>query len=340
MTDLTIIMPCYNKEEYIEESLQSIFAQKTRFSFKIIVADDNSSDKTLDIVDKYAMRYPGTITVLKSNVNQKLFKNVIRAYAMLDTPYFCVLDPDDYWTSDLHIENALSFLSTHEDYTIYSSGFQCLKHDASIEQCIFSSIPVTSDFNDYVNGRAVIAFTLTCVYRNVVFLKGIPPRVLELESKTKEKTFRGDSFRTFLHIRAGLAYFSPGVEACYRLTDSGVFQGMGAVGQHLLNAELYADFWRYDFGKHVEFLFQSYNLFRNAKKEFLSLMSQGALPNFDLAKIGMALYELELLYMQEHEKMHSYCFNRFSLKRRVIYRLLAKRLEKDYRRFGAALFSS
>ena len=47
---LTIILPTFNKKDYIAQTLDSIFMQKTIYSYQVIIADDASSDGTLDIV--------------------------------------------------------------------------------------------------------------------------------------------------------------------------------------------------------------------------------------------------------------------------------------------------
>jgi len=252
MADLTIIMPSWNKEKYIAEALDSIFAQKTSFSYEIVVVDDHSTDRTLEIVAEYERRHPGVITVLRSDVNLKLFRNVRRAYAICKTPYFCVLDPDDYWTDARHLDKALTFLAGHPDYTIYSAGIEHLSPDGTRRPCGFPAEPVDSSFRDFLYGRAAIAFTQTCVYRNVVFSEGLPPLVENPSTPEMERSFRGDSFRNFLHIRLGKAHFEPGVEACYRLTDEGVYQGLDEEGRLRLNAQLYADLWRFDGCAHRE----------------------------------------------------------------------------------------
>lgn len=264
--DLTIIMPLWNKAKYIADALDSIYRQKTRFSYHIIVADDHSTDGSLNIVARYEAQHPGTITVLKSDTNQKLYKNVIRAYAITKTPYFCVLDPDDFWMSEAHVENALSYLSTHPDFTIYSARIQPLGKDGERRPCLFPTRAADSDFADYLRGKSVIAFTQTCVYRNVVFSKGLPQRLLEYESPTKERTLRGDSFRNFLHIREGKAHYSPAIEGCYRLTGEGIYAGTNSFDQHLLNAQLFVDIWQYDKQQHVELLYRSWKIYRKAKK--------------------------------------------------------------------------
>ena len=110
MADITIIMPSYNKEKYIAEALDSVFMQETSYNYHIVVADDCSSDKTVEIVRQYQEKYPDKITLLTSDKNQKLYKNILRAYEITKTDYFCVLDPDDYWIDKHKIQKALRLI--------------------------------------------------------------------------------------------------------------------------------------------------------------------------------------------------------------------------------------
>ena len=255
MAEITIIMPVWNKERYIAEALDSVFRQQTSHSYRIVVADDHSTDRSLEIVADYDRRHPGVITVLRSETNLKLFRNVRRAYEIADTPYFCVLDPDDYWLDDGHLEKAVGFLSAHPDFTIYSAGIERLERDGSRNRCReFPETAVDSDFGDYLAHRSVIAYTQTCVYRNVVFAKGLPEKMRTPPVASMEQTMRGDSFRNFLHIREGKAHFSPGVEGCYRITDDGVYQGVSVAKQLAMNARFYEDMWLYDDRRHDELL--------------------------------------------------------------------------------------
>lgn len=52
--DLQIIVPAYNVEYFLEECINSILTQKTKYTFKVVLIDDGSTDRTGEIADKYA----------------------------------------------------------------------------------------------------------------------------------------------------------------------------------------------------------------------------------------------------------------------------------------------
>lgn len=260
---LTIIVPLYNKEKYIAKMLDSIFAQKTKYDYNILIADDHSTDRSLEIVHEYEILHPGVITVLRSDTNQKLYKNIFRAYERISTAYFCVLDPDDFWSDEKHIENALDFLEEHKEFSIYSSGITRLNPNGEKVDIAFARASKVSTFEDYLDGRAVIAFTQSAVYRNIVFTNEVPEKIRNFNSPTKERTFRADSFRNFIHILEGKSYYNPTFEACYRITDEGIWAGSSDAKRNLLNAEIFADFWRYTNRKRL--LFRSFRFYIRAR---------------------------------------------------------------------------
>lgn len=61
---VSIIIPCYNVEEYVSEAIESALNQTYR-PIEIIAVDNNSADRTLKILKEYERRYPDLITVLE-----------------------------------------------------------------------------------------------------------------------------------------------------------------------------------------------------------------------------------------------------------------------------------
>lgn len=243
--DLTIIMPSWNKEKYIAQALDSILAQKTSYTYHILVADDHSTDHTLDIVDEYASRHPGLFTILRSDTNQKLFKNVRRAYALCKTPYFCVLDPDDYWTDPLKIQKALDWLEDHRDFTIYATDSSVCDLDGQSHPHFGYTEPDDSDFSDYLLFNAKLGCTQGSVFRNVVFSRGLPEKIAGDLRPDQEASFRGDSFRNLIHIHEGKAHFEPEITAVYRVTTEGLWQGCSRRKNRRHYCQMMADFNEY-----------------------------------------------------------------------------------------------
>jgi rhamnosyltransferase len=54
--DISIVMPCYNGEKYLNEVLASIYQQRTRLRYEVIIIDSGSTDRTLEIASNYPVR--------------------------------------------------------------------------------------------------------------------------------------------------------------------------------------------------------------------------------------------------------------------------------------------
>ena len=61
---VSIIVPVYNVEKYLEKCLDSLVNQ-TLDSYEIIVVNDGSPDNSQEIIDKYVEKYPGIVFAYK-----------------------------------------------------------------------------------------------------------------------------------------------------------------------------------------------------------------------------------------------------------------------------------
>ena len=59
---LSIIVPCYNSQDYMDRCLESLLVEKE--NVEILIIDDGSTDRTAQIADDYAREYPQTIRVI------------------------------------------------------------------------------------------------------------------------------------------------------------------------------------------------------------------------------------------------------------------------------------
>ena len=58
---VSICSTTYNLEKYIAEAIESWLAQKTNFEFEIVICDDCSNDKTIEIIESYIQKHPNKI---------------------------------------------------------------------------------------------------------------------------------------------------------------------------------------------------------------------------------------------------------------------------------------
>ena len=92
---ISVIMPAYNAEEFIEEAIASVAAQ-TVTDWELLVIDDGSRDKTCQIVGELAKRDP-RIQLLVNEENMGAAGTRNRGLDIHKGQYVALLDSDDYW---------------------------------------------------------------------------------------------------------------------------------------------------------------------------------------------------------------------------------------------------
>lgn len=94
---ISIIIPCYNVEAYIDDTIQSILSQ-TFSSYEVICLDDGSQDRTLDILNQYEKKYSNIFVYANANHRQGWERNFGIAKAQGEYIYF--MDSDDVLESN------------------------------------------------------------------------------------------------------------------------------------------------------------------------------------------------------------------------------------------------
>ncbi len=115
--DLSIIVACYDAEKYLPRVIQSIFQQKTKYTYEIIVIDDYSQDNSWAVLQQIQSKFPDHVRIYQSSQNcgsarAAMFE--IRPKA--NGQYIAYIDADDLWYTDQKIEKQLNFLNQNPDY--------------------------------------------------------------------------------------------------------------------------------------------------------------------------------------------------------------------------------
>lgn len=94
MKGISIIIPVYNREKYIAEAIQSVISQNFKGNLEIIISDDGSTDKTLEI----ARSFGDKVKILTSKqMDHGAARARNRGLHFATQPYIAFLDSDDFY---------------------------------------------------------------------------------------------------------------------------------------------------------------------------------------------------------------------------------------------------
>lgn len=114
---LDIVLISYNQEQYIAQAVESILMQRVKddVQVQIIVADDCSKDKTLEIIKSYEGKSPFPFVYLPIEQNMGHVRNYQRAFAVCEGDYIAILEGDDWWTNPKHLQIQIDYLLEHNE---------------------------------------------------------------------------------------------------------------------------------------------------------------------------------------------------------------------------------
>ncbi|MDD4286890.1 MAG: glycosyltransferase [Candidatus Peribacteraceae bacterium] len=109
---VSVVMPAYNVEQYIAESIESILSQ-TCDDFEFIIINDGSSDATLDIIEKYARQ---DVRIIRRSTDQNFGINHARNMGLTHVrgTYIAMMDADDIAVPQ-RLEKQVRFLESHPE---------------------------------------------------------------------------------------------------------------------------------------------------------------------------------------------------------------------------------
>lgn len=106
---ISVIIPLYNKQEYLKEALESVINQSYTDS-EIIIVNDGSTDRSLDIVNKYKEKCDRIIVVDQENQGASAARN--KGLSIAKGKYIIMMDADDTIHSEMH-ENMVKAAELH-----------------------------------------------------------------------------------------------------------------------------------------------------------------------------------------------------------------------------------
>jgi len=119
---ISIAMATYNGESFLREQLDS-FLWQTRLPDELVVCDDGSNDRTLDILDRFARQAPFPVKTYCNPKNLGSSKNFEKAINLCSGDLIYLSDQDDVWLPDKLREMEQAFLKYPNASYAFSDAF-------------------------------------------------------------------------------------------------------------------------------------------------------------------------------------------------------------------------
>lgn len=155
--DISVIIPTWNEEKYIESCLKSIRSQKTHAEYEVLVCDARSEDRTREIADRYADR------IILSDVRSIGIQRNLGAEKATGN-YLIFVDADTI-LSENYLEKVMEKFKSDPELLAFSARFMFPKRT---EKLIFAE-KITNSYLGFRGkmGLAILLGFNTCVRRDI-----------------------------------------------------------------------------------------------------------------------------------------------------------------------------
>jgi len=174
MNSVDIILPTYNCEKYIEETINSIIDQSFE-SWRLIIIDDKSNDSTLNLIEKYLSDQRISLKKLKKNKGPGFCRNLALRYS--NSKYVAFIDSDDIWKKD-KLKKQIEFMDnigsdfTYTDFTVFEEvgGIKTLKE---------INLPKSFTYNLFVKKTSICTSSMIIKRKKIGLTKFLNTKICE-----------------------------------------------------------------------------------------------------------------------------------------------------------------
>ena len=316
MLKVSVIIPIYNTEHYLKKCLDSVINQSYT-NIEIICVDNNSTDNSVNIVNKYA-QIDNRIKLIKHKVNEGLAasRNTGINYAKGDLIYF--LDSDDYIKNNL-FEYAITIFNNFDiDFFCFSSEPFADDKDKIIQN--FNGIKeyIKIKCDGLFDMNFDIALNTNVHVWNKIYKKSI---IKKYNLKFIEGLNYEDIFFTWAYnFISHKVYYEPEIMHHYRIRSTSIMEkhtqnkSYQNTVDHLKNwymLYLFVQNNKYVFKENYNHLMYLLNFYRNRSKELCPLNEK-----YKLEKLYLEYRNLLEKQINESLKTHN-VFNLLGIKIKI-----------------------
>ena len=128
MTKISVIIPTFNREHFVQKAIKSVLEQ-TYTDFELIIVDDGSTDNVSQAISKF--NDPRLSYIYKENKGVSSARN--HGITISQGKYIAFLDSDDYWIPQ-KLEKQMRFFKNNPEYKIQQTQELWIRHGKRVNQ--------------------------------------------------------------------------------------------------------------------------------------------------------------------------------------------------------------
>ncbi|WP_156676549.1 glycosyltransferase [Streptococcus oralis] len=211
---ISVVVTCYNHENYIEQCLRSIFNQTYR-NLELIVLDDGSTDSSNQIIQEVLKDSP-FVTTFESHKNIGVVRTRNKGLNLLNGDYFLFVDSDDF-LDDRYVEELYDCAINHQADVVYCDLFNFEKNEVYLkaQEYELHSLLVSN----YISNCSLVK-------------KAILKDAYYDEKLSGKKLEDYDFFLNLIINNGAKAVYQPNTKLNYRVFETGSVSGRDSVRYH------------------------------------------------------------------------------------------------------------
>ncbi|HOL49970.1 MAG TPA: glycosyltransferase [bacterium] len=227
MAKVSVIVPVYNAERFIGETLRSVLCQ-TYKDIEVIVVDDGSTDHSVEVIKKY--NDPRIMLIRQQNRGVSAARNT--GIKSSNGKFIALLDHDDLWLAE-KIEKQMILFEKNPDVALVYSDISYIDGEGKPVSWMLKQF---EPHRGYVLRELFVSDFIPCL--TAVFRKD----VLEKIGLFNERYRYAEEYELFLRIARFFQFdFVDEVLACYRVHQSNLSRNI--INSYLENIEILEHFY-------------------------------------------------------------------------------------------------
>lgn len=178
---VSVVVPTFQHAGFIGRCLDSIMQQEVSFAVEVLVGEDESTDGTREICERYAAEHPDRIRLFlrsRKDVINIMGRPTGRAnfqglLTSAQGKYIALCEGDDYWSDPMKLQKQVDRLESDPRIVLSFHAVHVLKPDGALVDDQITKVPEHYRTRLDLATRGNYIHTPTVMFRNV--LDGFPP---------------------------------------------------------------------------------------------------------------------------------------------------------------------